>query len=550
MRHYTFALIALILLGLIAQFSAAAPPAGNVTKFDLPNRGGGGNTTSNHPLEAIAPDWQKFTAKSDDAKVNAALAKARASAEIAGTSLGKVNNWLHRVALKRIDPKTSLYYPEGNWTYQDAWADCYPFFLWAAWATDLDTLNGPVRKALHAEIKNCDKDFFERPENFFGGSEYVKDALIAIVEVTGKDEWFDRMQNIEDQIWKNPPVKTPYGNIPSTNVEINGEQLQALARMFTMTGEKKYLEYGNRLASYYLLGQKNYAPSRLRDHGCEIIGGLGLFYAVLKDHDPEAAKKYVAPMKVMLDRVIKEGANEDGIMHDTLGKRGGLSDGWGYNYVGHLCYDQAEGKPIYRKQVENTLRNLQKPAYKNRRWEGSSIDGFADSIEGAIYLLNRVPVEEAFAWVDRESAANLYYASQPGRLWGTMKLQANGVRTTILQALMHTRGVRALPWQDGLFLGATPEGTGILLTVKSVPAWKGKLYFDLPRHRLYQGLKRDYPRMNTVPEWFTVDPAKKYVVQNVATGKEEICTGKELSEGYAVSLAKGEELVLTVAEKK
>jgi len=181
---------------------------------------------------------------------DASVDKARESARIAGYSLSKVQRWLHEAALKKIEPDTGLYHPDGRFNYQDAWADCYPFFVWAAWATDQDALNGPVRKALHAEIKHCPEGFFTDPKNAFGGSEYVKDGLVAIVEVTGKDEWFDRMKAIEDDIWKNPEVDTPHGKIPSTNVEINGEQLQVLARLYTMTKEKKYLEWGERIADY------------------------------------------------------------------------------------------------------------------------------------------------------------------------------------------------------------------------------------------------------------------------------------------------------------
>jgi len=141
--------------------------------------------------------------------------KAAASAKIAGYSISKVHRWLHEVALKKIEPDTGLYHPDGRFNYQDAWADCYPFLVWAAWLTDIEALNGPVRGALRAEIKHCPKGFFTNPKNTFGGSEYVKDGLIAIVEVTGKDEWFDRMKSIQDDIWANPPIDTKYGKIPS-----------------------------------------------------------------------------------------------------------------------------------------------------------------------------------------------------------------------------------------------------------------------------------------------------------------------------------------------
>ena len=64
---------------------------------------------------------------------DASIQKARESAPIAGYSLSKVQRWLHEAALKKIEPDTGLYHPDGAFNYQDAWADCYPFRVWAAW---------------------------------------------------------------------------------------------------------------------------------------------------------------------------------------------------------------------------------------------------------------------------------------------------------------------------------------------------------------------------------------------------------------------------------
>ena len=44
----------------------------------------------------------------------APASKARASAKIAGYSLSKVQRWLHEVALKKIEPDTGLYHPDGS----------------------------------------------------------------------------------------------------------------------------------------------------------------------------------------------------------------------------------------------------------------------------------------------------------------------------------------------------------------------------------------------------------------------------------------------------
>jgi hypothetical protein len=471
--------------------------------------------------------------------------EAKQSARIAGFSVSKVQRWLHEVALTKIEPDTGLYHPDGNFNYQDAWADCYPFLTWAAWLTDLDALNGPVRGALHAEIKHCPQGFFTDPANTFGGSEYVKDGLMAIVEITGKDEWFDRMKAVQDEIWANPTVDTKYGKIPSTNVEVNGEQIQVLTRMYTMTGEKRYLDYAERLADYYLL-TGDFVPKRLRDHGCEIIGGLGLLLGVESVHRPGKAAIYLPHMKKMLDTVIAKGTNADGIMHDHLGPSGRLSDGWGYNYVAYLCYDRVTGRPVYRAHMEQVLRNLAKPAYKNRQWEGNSIDGFADSVEGGLYLMNRLPVAEGIAWADREVATNIAYAQDKDKLWGTMKLQSNGVRTCIMHALMHTRGTVARPWCQDLLLGARETKNGLAVVMKAAKSWSGKLVFDIPRHRLYMGFKHDWPRMNTMPEWFTVEMDRNYRVKDVNSGSARLYTGKQLHTGLSVELQAGEEKWLLI----
>jgi len=509
-------------------------------------------------------------------QANRAIEQASRSAQIAGYALSKVQRWLHEKALPVIDPQTGLYPADGRWNYRDTAADCYPFLCWAAFVVDKAALDGPVREILRAEQKLCNhldriptpydwqnkqKIEVDYDELIFQASEYVKDGLIAIVEVTGKDEWFDRMLAIEEDIWKHARYDTPHGRIPSKNVEVNGEQLQALARLYTMTGREEFLTWAERLADYYF-DQPDFVPTRLRDHGCEIIGGLGLLYAVEVQQNRSKARVYEARLKHVFDTILAQGCNDDGMMYNHLtardGGNGKLSDGWGYNYVGYLCYDMALGRPVYRTQVERTLRNLLKPAYDNYNWEGNySIDGFADSIEGAIYLLNRVPVEEGFAWGDREMARSVTRSSEPldtAELWGTMKLEANGVRTVLMHALMHTQGIIARPWQKGLQLGAAriasasderpATSDGIIIVVRSDQSWSGTLCFDIPRHREYMGFTQDWPRMNTLPEWYTVEPAQKYTVEG--PDKAVTATGRSLHKGLPLTLEPGQEKHLLI----
>lgn len=502
-----------------------------------------------------------------------AFVQAGKSAEIAGYSLSKVHRWLHERALKQIDPTTKLYKADGKWNYRDTAADCYPFLVWAAYVVDKEVLDGPIRDVLHAEMKLCNHyDRIPVPYDFntnskmetlaweevvFQASEYVKDGLIAIVEVTGKDEWFDRMKTLQEDLWKHARIDTPYGKIPSTNVEVNGEQLQALTRLYTMTGEKKFLTWAERLGDYYLV-KGDFVPSRLRDHGCEIIGGLGLLLGVESNVNPQKAETYRKAIKYMLDQILARGLNADGLMLNTIADKPGphegrLSDGWGYNYVGYLCYDMAVGQPVYRTQVERTLANLLKPQYKNYPWEGTSIDGFADSIEGGIYLINRLPVKQALEWVDREMAANVTRSGEPletAELWGTMKLQSNGVRTVIMHALMHTRGLIARPWRRDLKLGAAQMGDALAIVLKADKPWKGKLIFDIPRHREYMGFSKDWPRMNTLPEWFTVESKAKYTIKNISAGSSLKRTGKKLHAGLPVKIPAGGEVRLLVEPRQ
>lgn len=506
-----------------------------------------------------------------------ALTEARHSAVIASHTLSKVQRWLHEAALPKIDPKTGLYlshdrggvrYPKALWNYEDTAADTYPFLFWAAWYTDFEKINGPILGVLEAEQRLCNhldriptafdpatltKDIKTKDDLVFGASEYVKDGLIAIIEVAGTDNpWFKRMRDIEDDIWKHADIDTPYGKIPTKNLEVNGEQIQALVRLFTATGERKYLDWAERLADYYLL-EGNFVPERLRDHGCEIIGGLGMLVAVESVHHREKERIHRPLVEKMLDEILKRGTNEHGFMHDTIGGGGRLSDGWGYNYVSYLCLDMAAGTNRYRAAIEKPLHNLPNPRYQNINWGEPSMDGIADSTEGAMYLVNRLPVPEAIAWIDREVTTHITRIEEPvatSRLWKTYKLEANGVRTALQHAMMHTRGSIARPWRSDLSLGASQSDGGLTLVLKAEKPWKGILVIDRPRHRLEMKFSKDWPRMNSMPEWFTAEPDAEYTVKDLTSGETVTHKGTELHAGLPLTLAAGIEKQLLIQRNK
>jgi hypothetical protein len=504
--------------------------------------------------DAATPDWRR----------------AERSARYAGIALSKVQRWLRECCLAARDEKSGLFRPTGaEWNYRDTAADCYPFYVWAAYFTDQEVLNTVMVEALEAEQRLCNHldripvsynmDAGRRVEMgfdamVFGASEYAKDGLVPIVELAGRDSpWSLRMRAIVDDVFQHAPYDTPYGKIPSNDVEVNGDLLQILPRLYGMTGERKYLDWAHRLGDHYLL-PGGFVPSRLSDHGCEIIGGLGLLFAIDVEAAPEKARAYRPHLEHMFDEILRRGTNSDGIivgeLQPTPGPHDGVvtRDGWGYDFVGFLDYDLALGTNRYGEAIRRPLVNLLKPRYLHFAWDDRSRDNTADSVEGGLYVLRRFPTPEAFVWADREIATLLVDHTDPERLWGVHKLEANTVRTVLIHSMLHTRNTIARPWQQGLELGAAPCGEGIALLLKSDKPYQGQLEFDVPRHRLTFGFREDWPRMNCVPEWFTVEPddAHHYEVRDAETGAAQVVTGKSLHDGWPVRLEAGKPLRLEV----
>ncbi|NOX54945.1 MAG: hypothetical protein GXP27_11025, partial [Planctomycetes bacterium] len=303
----------------------------------------------------------------------------------------------------------------------------------------------------------------------------------------------------------------------------------------------------------YLLPGR-FVPTKLSDHGCEIIGGLGLLFAVDCKACPEKAEQYRPHLEYMFDEILRRGTNSDGIIIGMLQKTAGphdkviLRDGWGYDFAGFLDYDLALGTKRYEEPIRRALSNLLKPRYKHFNWDHGSRDNIADSVEGGLYLLRWIPVTEGFVWADREIATVLVDHVQPDRLWDTHKLEANTVRTVLIHTMLHTRNTIVRPWRQGLQLGAAPCGDGICLFLRSDQPYEGRLQFDIPRHRLYVGFRKDWPRLNSVPEWFTVEPdeSHKYRVEDVDAGTSQLVTGSALREGLPIRLGSGRPLRLIV----
>ncbi len=454
------------------------------------------------------------------------------------------------------------------WNAKDAAADNYPFMVLTAALTDPHIFETTMRDILATEIRltnrvenlpddyDFDKKGFRTEEAdldsmIFGGSEYVKDGLMPLTEWLGKSPWSSRMIGIQNSVWKHAPIDTPFGKIPSNSHEVNGEQLQVLCRLYWMTKNAAYLDYAFRLADYYFSGHipTDEDKLRLRDHGCEVISGLTEVYYLASKIDEERYRKYQPAMHRMLDTILQHGRNEDGMFYNEINPQTGeilnnnLSDNWGYDYNAYLTVAMIDDKPEYKEAVEHVLSNIHK--YLDYDWERGSADGYADSIEGGLNLLNRIPVERAFQWVDDSMQLMLDIQRYDGIVEGWHG-DGNFARTAIMYALYKSQGTWVSNWRKDVRLGGVMQDDTLHLQLSADWPWQGKIHFDIARHQEHLNMPDDYPRINQFPEWFTVNLDSEYKI--FVNDHESVVSGKALLEGMAMKAGPQEPVQISVTK--
>ena len=507
-----------------------------------------------------------------DARTEAAFRNAEKNARRANEQFFRcrrfVDGWLNQA-----DPTTGLIprnltRDRDIWNAKDSAADNYPFMVLTCALTDRKLFEGRMLDMLRTETRLTSRidrlpdtwsfskqDFQDDQPNLdrliFGGSEYVKDGLLPLSEWLGQSPWSERMLGIVDDVWKHAPVETPSGNIPSTNVEVCGEMLQALSRIYWMTGDEKYLRYAVRLGDYYLLGDnhptRNFTSLRLRDHGCEIVSGLSELYVAVHFADPEKKKAYQEPIHAIFDRILEVARNEHGMLANSINPVTGqadtrICDTWGYNYNGVYAVYMIDHTEAYREAVRKVLSNLTEHV-TDYHW--GSADEYADSIEGAINLYNRERVESATEWIDSE-IKDMWSVQRPDGVVEGWHGDGNSARTAIMYALWKTKGLTVRPWRTDLRFGSVGEGHTLYVSIIADEAWTGRLLFDKPRHKDQMGLPLDYPRINQFPQWFTAEAGQSYVIEDAVAHTETRYTGSELQTGIPVELKPGVESRLIV----
>jgi hypothetical protein len=500
-----------------------------------------------------------------------------AQAAAHATQFGQAVSAARRVLiawLAAADPKTLLLpdYLDAEpakrvYTPHNSGADLYPYLILTAHLTDPELLDGRLLEMLRNEVRyttqgsaiprNLNLTTGELgPPSFFGAGEYAKDGLIAVTEYLGRTPWFYRMVDMTADAMERAPVPSSFGNLPASDPELNGDYLQTLVRLATMTGDRRFLEWARRIGDAYV---KEVLPGtfgvpgmtwdfqkhsgdrrlRLRDHGNETVVGLSMLFALERQLGSARAEAYRPVVQRMLDRILAS-ANPDGMLYNEvdaetlapLDQR--LSDNWGYVYGAVYSFYQCTGETKYRDAVRRVLGNL--PHYRKYVWEPGrnpplgSFDGYADSIESAIYLVAHEPMPEAFDWIDSEMPVMLAMQRADRHLEDWYG-EGNFNRTALLYAFMKSQGVRPDRWEPGIGVGAVRDGEGLRL-VLDMPAAR-RIRFDFARHRRVLNFDKNYVRLNEFPEWFTVDENRLYRLRDAGSA-ERIALGSELVAGIVM----------------
>ena len=456
-------------------------------------------------------------------------------------------------------------------------ADLYPYLILTARLTDPVLYEGRMLEMLRNEVRYMTVDGSVPgnrdlrtgtlgPASLFGAGEYAKDGLITVTEYLGRTPWFTRMVDMVVDAMARAPVDSRFGKLPASDTELNGDYLQVLPRLALMTGDERFLEWGRRIGDAYIeevLPGSHGVPAsqwdftthsgdgtlRLRDHGNELVVGLVLQHAIEHARQTPRAARWRPVIARMLDRIL-ESANPDGMLYNvvdaaTLTPKGtGLSDNWGYVYGAVYTFYLTTGETKYRDAVRHVLRSL--PKYRRHIWEPrnlpelplGSFDGYADTIESALYLVNREPVPEALDWIESEMEV-LLDMQRPDGHFEYWYGEGNFNRTALLYALMHSGGVRPAHWRPGVGIGASYNAEGLRLHLKA--DGPVRVQFDRARHRRVMNLPQNIVRLNEFPEWFVVDENTLYEVTRPGGGEPIIRLGAELVSGIA--LAPGDWLV-------
>ena len=420
-------------------------------------------------------------------------------------------------------------------------------------------------------------------DRMFATSEYLKDGLVGLYERTGEEWVRVRIVELARAIERACATKSDFGLIPSTNSEINGNVLQVFSRCAGVLGGERAGEGGElgelagRLAdaivmqmlpacggvpvlafdySGTLTAEEIAAMARsdrpsmvlhLRDHGNETAVGLSEAYAlaVSRREDERWARRverWTEPLARMYETILEKGVNARGLLAtrvraDTMEMLDVRpSDTWGYVLVGAITFVDAARLHggLAEARLNAILERVDQIALAVTKTDGlvwqtytepgerfghPHHDGWADTIESAIYIAHRRPAlrERLLNWCDGQITFMFALQGEDGYVSGDY-LDGNFIRTAMLYAEAKSGGARLEPWSGDASLGyAESESGGVFVVVAGKEGYEGKVVFDTARHRENLKMPWDWARLNAWPEWVT---GRASVSVKVGAGQE------------------------------
>jgi hypothetical protein len=517
-------------------------------------------------------DFQVVGDLSSVARLNAVL-----STEAFTRAAQVTTRWLdHRSAASGLFPHT-LRPKDAYWSYGDVGADLFPFLaiatrhllparypeILATLAAERGLTSGFPRDVATGTLQPISRTF---EKQMLGNVEYAKDGLLPPMELLGPDPWLPRMLQITNGVIDQAKVPTPVGPIPSDAAEVNGSLLQVLARLTWLHDDPRRLQMGRRIASAYLdhaLPKTGDIPPEhwdfvagapidepnlhLGDHGDEIISGLIEWQRIEMQLDLPERAAHRAAINRMLDRLLDTGRTPSGLWYDGIRYPDGdvvdrtLNDNWGY--LGQAYLNQAallrttpDADPTTAARYEAAVATMLHAAadLDFYPWERGDMDGYADTLESAIYLLHRIDDPKAALWV-HEHMPVLYGFQRADGAVTDENIDGNFIRTAMLYGRWLTQGTRVEPWAPSVSLGAVADGSCLHVYLHTATAWSGHLLFDTPRHVEHLGLPVDYPRLNAWQEWWVAEPDSQYAV-TLPDGTKRDLSGAALAAGLPLTL--------------
>ncbi|MBN2295289.1 MAG: hypothetical protein JXM70_22855 [Pirellulales bacterium] len=513
-----------------------------------------------------------------DILLDECLKRGNIYADCASNARKLLQGWLD----KNYDSKTKLiYWRRGKnrprWDYHDVAGDCYSSLVLMAYcvAPEYNQPGAKLHDTLVSTRKLCtlpnglpglyyfDTRKVEDEATYLAISEWLRDGLIRIAENLGTDNiWYEEMCRLSDAVIRESKQRGGMYQACSGKTEALGDMLQSLARLYVMSGEKRYLEAAEQMGDKLLLDpetdtfrkmvQRRYS---FTDHGCEMLPGLTELFVVECKIKSKRAESYREPLKKILDQILRASAHPDtGLLCGDIDKKGNTvwrqpPHSWGYVFFAYENYDRATGSDRYRKAIEKPIRWLIEnrknfeQCRRDKLWPSiTSRNCWDDSHESMVILTNRLGIfdQQVFEWLDWMTLQD-NHRKQPDKPYGPYRNAHNdggAGRCLCTHMMACSRGVRNVPFQEGVRLGGMPSGDGLVLSLQSEKTYKGKLCFDRPRC-VYPSGTLDWARINEMPAWFVAEPDERYKV-TVKGSWEKVISGKDLIDGISVVVEPGE----------